>query len=168
MRTTISVFNDSPPYANQLYGDNRVGYRTRWNGMTLGVFLPRGVEISKATIGGKALGTRTFDYYGRPYKLLRLVLPPGETREAVLRYDVPAAAAVRGDELTYRLDATPQGMVIPQALTVTVRWPKGYDVTDLPEGWTRDGRGRASYVDPGLVTQPRFSVTGSTADGTAP
>ena len=43
---TISVFNDSPPYgANQIYGDNRGGSnRTRWNGMTVGVFLPEGVE----------------------------------------------------------------------------------------------------------------------------
>ena len=59
-------------------------------------------------------------------------------------------------------------MVNPQALTVTVQWPKGYDVTELPEGWTRAGRGKASYVDAGLVTQPSFSVTGSTAASAAP
>ena len=43
---TISVYNDSPPYgANQDLGDNRGGStRTRWNGMTLGVFLPHDVE----------------------------------------------------------------------------------------------------------------------------
>ena len=167
---TISVFNDSPPYgANQIYGDPKGGSsRTRWNGMTIGVFLPEGVAISSATAAGKSLGTDTFDYYGRPYKLVRLVLPPGETREAVLTYDVPAAADVRGDALTYRLDATPQGMVNPQSLTVNVQWPKGYDVTELPEGWTRAGKGTASYVDPGLVTQPSFSVTGSTATSASP
>ena len=78
--------------------------------MTLGVFLPDGAEITSATAAGKALGTDVFDYYGRPYKLLRLTLPPGETREAVLEYDVPAAAVAPGDgTLTYRLDATPQG-----------------------------------------------------------
>jgi hypothetical protein len=168
---TISVHNDSPPYgANQIYGDPRGGSsRTRWNGMTLGVFLPEGVDITSASAGEGPVGTETFDYYGRPYKLLRMVLPPGETREATLVYDVPSAALAPGDgNLTYRLDATPQGLVIPEALTVNVQWPKGYDVTDLPEGWTRVGRGKASYVDPGLVTQPSFSVTGSVAAARAP
>ena len=62
-------------------------------------------------------GTDVFDYYGRPYKLLRLTLPPGETRQAVLEYDVPAAAVAPGDgTITYRLDAAPQGLIIPETL----------------------------------------------------
>ncbi|WP_322920254.1 DUF4012 domain-containing protein [Nocardioides renjunii] len=164
VRLTISVHNDSPPYA-QAFADPRRGtYATRWNGMTLGVFLPQGAEVTSATAAGKPQGTDVFDYFGRPYKLLRLVLPPGETREAVLEYDVPAAADAPGDgTLTYRLDATPQGMVVPQSLAVSVQWPEGYDVDDLPEGWTRAGRGRASYEVPALVEQPRFSITGSAA-----
>jgi hypothetical protein len=169
VRMTISVHNDSPPYL-QSFADPQGGtYFTRWNGMTVGVFLPEGVKISSASAAGKVLGTDTFDYYGRPYKLLRLVLPPGETRQAVLEYVVPAAAVAKDDgTLTYHLDATPQGMVIPQALSVRVQWPKGYDVSELPEGWTRTGRGVASYVEPGLVTQPSFSITGSAAAATAP
>ncbi len=162
---TISVFNDSPPYgANNIYGDNRGGSsRTRWNGMTVGVFLPHDVRISSATAAGRSLGTDTFDYYGRPYKLVRLILPPRSTRTATLIYEVPAAARVAGDDLTYQLDLTPQGMVTPEAVSVSVQWPEGYRVDDLPEGWARDGRGRATYDDPGLVTQPRFSITGSAA-----
>ena len=46
-----------------------------------------------------------------------------------------------------------------------MQWPEGYDVADLPEGWTRSGAGRATYDDPGLVTQPSFSITGSAAAG---
>lgn len=162
VRMTISVHNDSPPY-RQPFPDPRGGtYVTRWNGMTLGVFLPEGAEVTSATAAGRPQGTRVFDYYGRPYKLLRLVLPPGETREAVLHYDVPAAALAPGDgTLTYRLAATPQGMVVPQATSVTVHWPEGYDVDELPEGWVRTRPGVAAYADPGLVTQPTFSVTGS-------
>jgi hypothetical protein len=163
VQLTITVNNDSPPYANELYGDPRGGAaRTRWNGMRLGVFLPEGVEVTSATVAGRSVGTKTFDYYGRPYKLLGLTLPPNTVREAVLEYVVPAAA-VAGDDgtLTYRLDATPQGMVVPQALSVSVQWPAGYDVSELPEGWTRTGPGRASYDDPGLVTQPSFRITGS-------
>ncbi|MDR7252103.1 hypothetical protein J2X46_001079 [Nocardioides sp. BE266] len=158
----ITVHNDSPPYL-QPFGDPRGGtYFTRWNGMTVGVFLPDGAKIRSASAAGKGLGIDTFDYYGRPYKLLRLVLPPGETREGLLEYDVPAAAVASDDgTLVYHLDATPQGMVVPQSLQVTVHWPRGYDVADLPDGWTRSGRGVASYDNPGLVTQPSFSITGS-------
>ncbi|MCF6376250.1 DUF4012 domain-containing protein [Nocardioides KLBMP 9356] len=160
---TISVYNDSPPYGeNQIYGDNRGGSsRTRWNGMTVGVFLPRDARISSAAADGKSLGTDTFDYYGRPYKLLRLVLPPQTTKVAKLSYVVPEAARVAGTDLTYQLDLTPQGMVVPEVVSVSVEFPKGYRVTDLPEGWARDGRGRATYDDPGLVTQPSFSLTAS-------
>jgi hypothetical protein len=137
--------------------------------MTLGVFLPDGAEVTGATAAGRPQGTRVFDYYGRPYKLLRLVLPPGATREAVLEYDVPAAAVAPGDgTLTYRLDVTPQGLVVPQAVTVDVRWPEGYEVGELPDGWTRTGPGRATYADPALVTQPSFSVTGSAGGDAAP
>ena len=98
-----------------------------------------------------------------------ITLPPRATREAVLEYVVPAAAVARDDgTLTYRLDATPQGMVIPQALSVSVQWPEGYDVSDLPEDWTRSGPGRATYDVAGLVTQPSFSITGSANGSSAP
>ena len=63
--------------------------------------------------------------------------------------------------MTYHLDATPQGMVVPESVSVTVHWPEGYDVGGLPEGWTRTGPGVATYDDPGMVTQPSFSITGS-------
>ena len=92
-----------------------------------------------------------------------MVLPPQTTREAVLEYVVPDAADAPGDgTLTYHLDATPQGMVNPEVVSVSVTWPQGYDVSDLPEGWQRAGRGVATYDDPGLVTQPSFRLTGST------
>ena len=41
-------------------------------------------------------------------------------------------------------------------------------VGEVPGGWTRTRPGVASYVDPGLVTQPSFSITGSAAPVTAP
>ena len=167
VRLTITVHNDSPPYT-QAFADPRGGTSiTRWNGMSLGVFLPRDVEITSAMSMGRVSGTDTFDYYGRPYKLLRLWLPPGETREAVLEYDVPAAADALDDgTLRYRLDLTPQGLVTPEAVSVTVAWPPGYEVSELPEGWTGDGAGRTSYDNPGLVTQPSFTLTGVPAPET--
>ncbi len=161
VRLTITVHNDSPPYT-QDFADPRGGTSlTRWNGMSIGVFLPRGVTIISANANDKVKGTGVFDYYGRPYKLLRLWLPPTETRTAVMEYDVPAAADTLGDgSLLYRLDLTPQGLVTPQSVSVRVQFPQGYEVSDLPEGWTSPGRREASYENPGLVTQPSFTVTG--------
>ncbi len=80
---------------------------------------------------------------------------------ATLTYVVPDAGRAADGDLTYQLDLTPQGMVVPQAVSVSVQWPKGYKVGALPEGWARDGRSRATYDDPGLITQPSFSITGS-------
>ncbi|MBS2936421.1 DUF4012 domain-containing protein [Nocardioides sp. J2M5] len=169
VRMTITVDNDSPPYT-QSFADPRGGTSvTRWNGMTLGVFLPTGADVTSATVADKTQGSDTFDYYGRPYKLLRMTLPPGESRTAVLEYVVPEAATAPGDgTITYHLDATPQGLVVPEQVSVTVHWPEGYDVTDVPDGWTRTGAGVASWEDPALATQPSFTVTGSVPGTTAP
>ena len=87
----------------------------------------------------------------------------------MLEYDVPAAAVASDDgTLTYHLAATPQGMVIPQVTTSTVRWPKGYTVSDLPEGWTVVKGNVARWEDPGLVTQPSFTITGSARGSASP
>jgi hypothetical protein len=56
---------------------------------------------------------------------------------------------------------TPQGMVIPQRVKVQVRWPEGYELGELPEGWRSKGRRTAVYDEPALESQPRFSITGS-------
>ena len=162
VRLRIAVDNDSPPYT-QDFADPRGGtYYTRWNGMTLGVFLPDGVDVRSAEVAGRQLGTEVLDYYGRPYKLLRMTLPPRQTREAVLEYEVPAAAEARDDgTLAYELDLTPQGMVVPQSVSVRVQWPEGYEVGELPDGWTQPSPGVTSYEDPGLVTQPSFRLVGA-------
>ena len=160
VRMTISVRNDSPPY-RQPFDDPRGGTSaTRWNGMALGVFLPVGAKVTSASQAGDPVGLHTGDYFGRPFKRLRLTIPPRKTREAVLDYTVPAAATVGADgALTYRLDLTPQGMVIPQSVKVAVTWPDGYSIRDLPEGWTTPGTGRATYRNEALTTQPSFAVT---------
>ncbi len=165
----ISVQNDSPPYT-QDFADPRGGTSvTRWNGMALGAFLPRGATVVSATSDGKSMGTNTVDYFGRPYKILRLTVPPTETREAMVEYDVPAAADARGDgALIYRLAITPQGLVTPQAVSVTVHWPEGFDVSDLPEGWERTGPGQAVYNNAALVTQPSFTLTGAPESAAGP
>ena len=81
---TISVHNDSPPYgATSSTATHRGGSVLHALERHDRGRLParRRARSRSASAAGKALGTDTFDYYGRPYKLLRLILPPGETRE---------------------------------------------------------------------------------------
>ena len=59
-------------------------------------------------------------------------------------------------------------MVTPEAVEVRVTWPKGYDVSSLPEGWSSPKPGVATWQDPGLLMQPSFSVTGSPRKAAAP
>lgn len=169
VRMRIAIHNDSPPPAPGAYEQRGQSYTTRWNGMSVAAFLPMGADLLSARLDGNAVPFTPRQYFGRPFVRRTIDFPPQSRRTYALVYDVPAAAVVGDDgELTYRLDATPQGMVDPQALKVSVQWPKGYDVDELPEGWTRSGPGRAAYDNPGLVTQPSFSITGSTAGAAAP
>ena len=168
VRLTVEIHNDSPPAPPGFVDPRTMSYTTRWNSSSVGVFLPLGATIRTARVDGARVPFTPNTYFGRPFVRRTLDLAPQQRRTYTLEYDVPAAASVDGGDLTYRLDATPQGMVIPEALSVRVRWPKGYDVSQLPEGWARTGPGVASYEDPGLVTQPSFTLTGSDAAATAP
>ena len=56
----------------------------------------------------------------------------------------PARPTSTDDELTYRLDVDPQGLVRPSAISVTVHLPPGYQVADLPEGGSRSTTRRSA------------------------
>jgi hypothetical protein len=114
----------------------------------------------RALVAGKELEPSVLHYYDRPYARVRMQLEPGQTRTAVLEYDVPRAATVDEDGgLTYRLDVTPQGLVVPEAVEVTVTWPEGFTVDeDLPEDWRRQGDRTAVLSVPALESQPSYAV----------
>ena len=90
-----------------------------------------------------------------------MIFAPGTTETMLVTYTVPAAALTsdRG-RLVYRLDANPQGMVTPERVDVTVHFPKGYAVRDLPEGWTRTDRSTATWAEDGLVDSPSWDIVG--------
>ena len=119
--------------------------------MTLGVFLPDGVEDHAApTAAGRSLGhrhrsTTTAAPTSCCASRCRRARP---ARRCWSTSSLPPRSRRVTATLTYRLDATPQGLVNPQGLSVKVRWPEGYDVTELPEGWARNGPGVASYAVP--------------------
>lgn len=164
VKLRITVYNDSPPPAPGAYDQRGQSYTTRWNGMSLAAFLPMGAKLNAARLDGNTVPFTPRQYYGRPFVRRTITFPPQRTRTYELRYDVPAAAVDDGEGgLTYRLDLTPQGMVIPEAVEVRVKWPKGYVISDLPDGWTSPRTGVATWQDSGLLTQPSFSVTGSTS-----
>ncbi len=73
---------------------------------------------------------------------------------------MPSAADVEDGALTYQLDVDPQGMVTPERVDVTVHFPKGYAVRDLPAGWTRADRSTAKWIEDALVDSPRWEITG--------
>jgi len=160
-RLRITVHNDSPPPAPGAFNQRGQSYTTRWNGMSLAAFLPTGAEVTAARLNDKTVPFTRRQYFGRPFVRRTIEFPPQSRKTYELVYDVPSAATVDDDGLlTYRLDLTPQGMVIPQAVTVRVQFPKGYDVRDLPEGWQANGARSATYETPGLETSQTFEVQG--------
>lgn len=159
VRLSITVHNDSPPPAPGAYDQRGLSYTTRWNGMSLAAFLPTGATISAVRLDDETVPFTPRQYFGRPFVRRTIEFPPQSRKTYEVEYDVPSAAVVDEDGgLLYRLDLTPQGMVNPQAVTVRVRFPKGLEVGDLPEGWRTSGKRTATYTTPGLVTSEAFEI----------
>lgn len=153
----VDIHNDSEPYAGPGY-DLQQGYFTRWAHLSVGTFLPKGVSVDAVTVDGLPIDFNVGDYFGRPFVRETLEFEPQERRVVRLEYDVPAAAVRDGDELTYRLDVDPQGMVRPQALSVRVHLPKGFTADELPEGWADAGRGTVTWADDTMDDAPRLAL----------
>ena len=116
------------------------------------------MTIRSTTVGGKPDDPFLRHVGDRPYFYRTVTLDPGESATIEVVYDVPRAADVEDGTLTYRLDVDPQGMVTPEQVDVTVHFPKGYAVRDLPAGWTRTDRSTARWVEDGLVDSPRWEI----------
>ena len=145
----VTEANPSPPYT-QTTPDPRRGYFTRWLQNNIGVFLPRGAQpAATAEVDGRpekfhGLRAHSPRTYHRKYRQLTVTVPPRGTVTMRTSYDVPGAAIVDGDSLTYDLTLDPQGMVRPQETRVVVHPPAGYDLVDLPDDWARTGDGGAA------------------------
>ena len=161
VRLRITVHNDAPPAPPGYVDPRRTSYTTRWNESSVAAFLPTGAVVTKARLDGRDVPFTRRQYFGRPYVRRTIEFPPQAKKTYELTYRVPAAAVQDGDDLVYRLALTPQGMVNPQAVRVRVRWPEGYDVMDIPDGWRRTGPGVATYATSALTDQPAFSIAGS-------
>jgi hypothetical protein len=159
---TTQIHNDSTPYPFR-GPDPREGYSTRYATLSIAHFLPRDAGNVLARVDDELFEPTVGDFYGRPFVRRTVAFEPQATHEFAVAYDVPRAAVVSGDELTYHLDVDPQGLVRPSAISVTIHLPPGYEVTDLPPGWVEIDAETIGWGGTALVDSPSFEVTLSSA-----
>jgi hypothetical protein len=136
----IVVHNDTPPYVGPEPDPRIRSYQTRWAGLSLAAFLPERMHLESMSLDGKQVPTPHVGRTGtQSFVRQSFTLAPGASATMRMRYTVPDAARVSGDELVYSLSVDPQGLVTPAALDVSVRVPKGYAAQHLPEGWRARG-----------------------------
>lgn len=131
VRLSITLDNDTPPYSGP-GKDRRRGYATRYNKSAVLQLLPEGATLRRLHVPS-ADGTvekKPQAYDDRPFYRHTLFLQGQEQETMTVEYDVPNAAVVDGDTLTYRLVYDPQGMVTPQSLKVSVSPPDGFSAGD--------------------------------------
>ena len=162
----VEIHNDSAPFAGP-GPDYRQGYATRYATLSVGSFLARGADVSSVTVDGEPVEFNVGNYFGRPFVRHTIAFDPQARRVLRLDYDVPAAAVSEDGRLTYRLDLDPQGMVRPQAVSATVRFPAGFSIENLPEGWVASGERSATWSLDALDESPRLTLIARQA-GTTP
>jgi len=155
----IEVFNDAPAPAVGVESPF-TDYVRRDNETSLAAFMPLGSRPDAMELDGASYDEEGRRFRSRRYIPARVHLEPGGRTVWRLEYDVEEAAVKDGSTLTYHLDADPQGMVDPQALDVTVHWPQGYTVGELPAGWkgTPDG---ARFSTPDFDEVSSWSIPAS-------
>jgi hypothetical protein len=152
----LEMHNDTPSY--EFGVDPQWGHFTRWAGVRLSAFLPRGVAVDRASFGGRPFDADVRHFYEHDMVWRSTLLEPGASAALELRYRVPRAAENDGSgDLVYRLAIDPQGTVNPQAVDVTVRVPGGYRATDLPAGWSSD-KGVLTYSTDALESTQTWEI----------
>lgn len=132
---TVTIDNDTPPYARPVE-DPQIGYFTRWSKPFVATYLPIGAEVQTLTIDGSPTDITSRLERGRPSVLQFVSIEPAASAVLQYTYRVPQAAAVDGETMSYALDVDPQGLVNPAAFNVTVRLPSGWELGELPDGWS--------------------------------
>ena len=154
----VEIHNDSAPYAGP-GTDPQQGYFTRWATLSVGSFLPRRARSSAVAVDGAA------DRLHRR-RLLRPAVRAAHDRAARRRRGAPCAwsttsprpPSATGDELTYRLDLDPQGMVRPQAVLGARAPARGASPsTTCPRAGAPVG-GTVTWSDDALDDSPRLAL----------
>ena len=163
VRLSVTIHNDSPPYL-QPEPDPRSGYFTRWNNLRVMTMVPEGARFTAGTVDGRPFPIQRGRFFGRTFQRQTIEFAPQARHVLVVEYDVPSVAAPGpGGSLRYGLALDPQGMVDPQAVTVRVRFPRGYVLDEVPAGWRRAGARVASYGTDGLEATETHEVVATPA-----
>ena len=163
----VEIHNDSRAVSPVPPPDYRQGYATRYATLSVGSFLARGADVSAVTVDGEPVEFNVGNYFGRPFVRHTIAFDPQARRVLRLDYTCRRPQSARTDELTYRLDLDPQGMVRPQAVSATVRFPAGFSIENLPEGWVASGERSATWSLDALDESPRLTLSARQA-GTTP
>lgn len=155
---TTRIHNDSTPYPFR-GPDPREGYSTRFATLSIAHFLPRGATNVLARVDDELFEPIVNDFYGRPFVRRTVAFEPQQIRDFAVAYDVPRAAVVAGDRLTYHLDIDPQGLARPSAIGITVHLPAGSELIDAPEGWVEVDSDTIAWGGEALVRSEEFEVT---------
>ena len=161
----VEIHNDSAPYTGT-EPDYHHGYLTRWATLSIGSFLPRAADVSGVTVDGAPIAFNVGEYFGRPFVRHTIEFEPQQRHVLRLDYDVPAAAVLEDDGLTYRLDVDPQGMVRPEAVSTRVQFPEGFSIDALPDGWVASGERAATWSVDALDETPRLTLRAGGAGDT--
>lgn len=168
VRLTVEVHNDSPPYL-QPGTDPRTGYFTRWADLSVLTMLPEGAEFTGGAVDGTSIPITRSNFYGRTYQRHSIEFAPQARHVLTVEYDVPSVATVDADgTLRYGLAIDPQGLVQPQAVDVRVRFPRGFEASDLPAGWAATGPSMARFRTDALLTSEAYEIAASPAGQPAP
>ncbi|MBE7324797.1 DUF4012 domain-containing protein [Nocardioides sp. Y6] len=137
--------------------------------MFMATFLPRGAQVRSLTVtdsdgqrpGGNPDPTisETGEYFDRPYVRERVVARAGDSARMQLVYDVPRAATISRDTMTYRLDVDPHPTVSKAQHSTTVIWPKGWKVFSVPTDWVVTKQGHALWKQPTFAKSESFTLT---------
>lgn len=152
----VQVDNTAPTTPPRFPSD----YTDRRLSMSLVNFLPAGARVREASWRGVAFEPEVREYFGRSFLTRETLLEAGESTTLRLVYDVPQAAVADGDRLSYQLDIDPHPTVIPERVDVRVRWPQGYVVEGLPDGWTSSGPRTATYRTDALDGRKAWRLDG--------
>lgn len=158
----VEIHNDSAPYAGPT-PDYRQGYFTRWATLSVANFLARGADVDAVSVDGAPVEFNVGDYFGRPFVRQIIEFEPQARHTMRVDYTVPAAALSDNGKLIYRLDLDPQGMVRPEAMSATVRFPAGYDIEELPEGWVGAGPRSATWSLAALEESSHLTLSASSS-----
>jgi hypothetical protein len=133
VRRTVVIENRTSPYVGP-GTDPQTGYHTRWARIKVMNVLPPGAQLVE-TPADREYRNLKADQAGRPYVEEIITIPPTETFERTLVYDVPRAAVRDGRGLRLLAYVETQPLLVDPMFELTVIAPDGWSARPGQDGW---------------------------------